>query len=343
MFRLLALALFALVFSVGAVASAQSQDPANLRMAARAFDDGRKAFQSEDYVLAAEQFEAADSYAPAAKALELAIVSRNKAGQLARAATLAAYAQALYPDEASLSKLSEDIIAKAEDTLHRLTVTCDEPCDLAVDNKIVHGTRAEQRVIFLNPGEYAVRAGWSEDRSDSENVVASAGEQTEIAFSAPVMAVDSPGMEDSSLGAESDTGAVDEGVKPGSGWSPIVFWTGLGLTGLAGAVTAVSAVDTLQNPGTDEVQQKCGNLPDPTQCDAYQQGRDKQQRTNILLGVTAGVGVATIVVGAFLTDWSGGEKSSSGQRKSSPRTGKIEIEPYIGFGGGATLGAVGRF
>jgi hypothetical protein len=69
--------------------------PAQVRSAAEAFDRGREAYKTEDYVEAAEQFESADANAPSAAALELAIRARDKAGQLDRAATLAALALAL--------------------------------------------------------------------------------------------------------------------------------------------------------------------------------------------------------------------------------------------------------
>jgi len=79
------------------------------------------------------------------------------------------------------------------------------------------------------------------------------------------------------------------------------------------------------------------------ECDSlYNQGLDKQHRTNILLGVTAGVGVATAVVGAFFTDWGGAKKSSAGQAKAREAKG-FSVEPWLAIGSGASVGALGRF
>src|SRR5436190_16792147 len=91
-------AAFALVFhSAGfahAVEETSEPTPTQVRSAAEAFDRGREAYKADDYIEAAEQFESADANAPSAAALELAIRSRDKAGQLDRAATLAALALA---------------------------------------------------------------------------------------------------------------------------------------------------------------------------------------------------------------------------------------------------------
>jgi hypothetical protein len=85
-----------------------------------------------------------------------------------------------------------------------------------------------------------------------------------------------------------------------------------------------------------------------TSCPEYQEGRDKQLRTNILIGVTATLGVATAVVG-LLTDWSGGGSESAKvppRRRPAPQNAGLwhGVEPWIGLDQGVTLGgARGRF
>jgi outer membrane protein assembly factor BamD (BamD/ComL family) len=59
----------------------------DIKRAARAYDQGRERFREEQYVEAAEKFEIADSYAPSAAALRLAIFARKEAGQIDRALT----------------------------------------------------------------------------------------------------------------------------------------------------------------------------------------------------------------------------------------------------------------
>jgi hypothetical protein len=73
-----------------------------------------------------------------------------------------------------------------------------------------------------------------------------------------------------------------------------------------------------------------------TACPEYKDGLAKQTRTNVLLGVTAAVGVTTGVIGAFFTDWGGSpaaEKSGTG----APRI-------LVGIGhGGPSITAAGQF
>src|SRR5690606_37522280 len=58
-----------------------------------------------------------------------------------------------------------------------------------------------------------------------------------------------------------------------------------------GAATIWSGVDTLNNPGTDAVREACRGQG--TACPEYQLGREKQLRTNILIGATAGTALLT--------------------------------------------------
>ncbi|HEY5374989.1 MAG TPA: hypothetical protein VIK01_15005, partial [Polyangiaceae bacterium] len=114
--------------------------PAQVRTAAEAFDRGREAYKSEEYVEAAEQFESADANAPSAAALELAIRARDKAGQLDRAATLAALALARHPDDPNIQKIAPGIVQRAKAELYELDLKCDDPCDVTVAGKIAPGS-----------------------------------------------------------------------------------------------------------------------------------------------------------------------------------------------------------
>jgi hypothetical protein len=114
------------------------------------------------------------------------------------------------------------------------------------------------------------------------------------------------------------------------------------LTAAAGAASIWSGVDTLSNPGEDKVRRECA--PGDTQCDLYQQGLSNQRRTNVLIGVTAGLGVGTILIGALFTDWSGKSTAQGTLVKvSKKRAAGLSLEPWAEVGGGAVLGAQGRF
>ncbi|HEY3253875.1 MAG TPA: hypothetical protein VGJ91_08015 [Polyangiaceae bacterium] len=345
---LFSVAAFALVLHGAGFARAAEEasepTPSQVRSAAEAFDRGREAYKTEDYVEAAEQFESADANAPSAAALELAIRARDKAGHLDRAATLAALALARHPDDPNIQKIAPSIIERAKAELFELDLKCDEACDVTVAGKIAPGRRSTERTIFLISGTYAVRAGWSDDRSASKSVEAIKGEAGSLDFHAPeVVAAPAP-----VVAPVVAPPPKDADTRPKSGkLPPTVFWVGVGVTAALGGVSIWSGIDTQNNPGQDRVREACKSVgSDGThsaECDSlYNQGVDKQHRTNLLFGVTAGLGVATAVVGAFFTDWGGSKKPEAEQAAKTQRKG-FSIQPWVSVGSGASVGALGRF
>ena len=342
----------ALMLSAGGTAHAQDAGseptPAQVRTAAEAFDKGREAYKAEEYVEAAEQFEKADNNAPSAAAIELAIRSRDKAGELDRAATLASLALKRHPEDGNLLKLAGELARRANATLFELTTTCDQPCDLTVGGKIVHGSPDTQRMLYLQPGAFTVRAGWPDNRNDSKQVQAEAGGKGEIDFVAPV----APAAQSTAKEPEPEPVPVapaneqrdDGAAKKSAGLPPTVFFVAAGATVVLGGVTVWSGIDTLNNPGKDTVHDACdATKPGFSQsnCDAlFKQGQSHQTRTNWLIGGTAVVGVASIAIAAFFTNWSGGksEPAPSGQL-FHPR---VAVAPWASYDGGG-LQAVGRF
>jgi hypothetical protein len=317
--------------------------PAQVRSAAEAFDRGREAYKSEEYVEAAEQFESADANAPSAAALELAIRARDKAGQLDRAATLAALALARHPDDPNIQKVAPGIIERAKAELYEVDLKCDDPCDVTVAGKIAPGRRSTERTLFVVPGTYTVLAGWSGDRSLSKQVEATRGASGALDFEAPAVAAPpTAGAEPRVAASGNDEKNADEGSPKRSGASPAVFWVGAALTVVSGAVTVWSGLDTQNNPGPNKVRDACQAMQGDCQS-LYQQGLDKQHRTNILIGVTAGVGVVTAVVGAFFTDWSSEKKPEPDAQALNTRKKGFSIEPWLSVGSGASVGALGRF
>jgi len=313
-------------------------------VAAEAFDHGREAYKAEDYVEAAEQFEKADSNAPSPAAIELAIRARDKAGELARAATLLALALKRYPDDQNLPKLSPDLFKRAGTTLFELTATCDTPCELTVGGKLVHGAPDTQRVLYTAPGALTVRAGWSDNRSDSKQIQGDAGSRGEVTFVAPTTAAAKSMAEEPAdptpVPATPPPGQQDEGARNSSGWSPTVFFVGAGLTAVLGGVTVWSGIDTVNNPGAERVKEECGNQGEG--CALYQEGVSKQRRTNILVGVTAGVGVGTLLIGLLATDWSSGKQKPAEDSTAIRLHPRVAVAPWASLDGGG-LQAVGRF
>jgi hypothetical protein len=137
----------------------------------------------------------------------------------------------------------------------------------------------------------------------------------------------------------------DEGTeKKWSGLPPAVFFIGAGLTVVAGGITIWSGIDTVNNPGADKVKAACANQ-EPNCNSLYSEGVGKQDRTNALIGVTAGLGVVTVLVGALATDWSGGKSratQASAQARGKSLPPRVAVAPWASFEGGG-LQASGRF
>lgn len=333
---------------VASAASAQEAPSAgDIKKAAAAFDRGRESFRNESYVEAAEHFEAADSHAPSAASMRLAIASRKAAEQLARAATLAALAVEQYPDDATLQEEAQAVLDEAQPQLGRVYVDCDEPCELLLDGKLVHGQSANNRQLYVNPGDHRLQASWSDDRVLSESFSVGEGSSTDVEFYAPLME-ETGEAEGEPLDEPADESVTDtqpDEVDEGGGWSPAVFWTGAGVTALGIGLSSWLGVKAINEPGTETVRTECTGQG--VDCPEYQQGLANQRNANIAIGATTAVGAFTIVTGIWLTDWSGG-----GTKEASPepeddvwsyRRGDFSVRPLFAVGDGATVGAVGTF
>jgi hypothetical protein len=337
-----ALGIFAslIIGSAAVPAFAQSQasepTPEQLRLAAEAFDLGRQSYKDGRFAEAAEQFERADGSAPSATALELALRSRDKAGDLDRAGTLAVLALALYPNDEDIAKIAPDVLERARSDLFELAVTCSEPCEIADGSKVVHGSAATKRTLFLAPGTHNLRAGFDEGRTESKSVEATAGASGTVDFSneaepKPEPAVAPVPPPPPEKGPDEDTGA-----KKSHGLPPVVFWAAAGATVVAGGVTIWSGIDTVNNPGADKVKAECAQGDE--NCALYKQGRSSQTRTNVLLGVTGVLAVGTAVLGAVAIDW-----HSSAAPASEGGAAKTHVTPLFGWSQGPSIGARGTF
>jgi len=81
------------------------------------------------------------------------------------------------------------------------------------------------------------------------------------------------------------------------------------------------------------VRAECVGAMATPSCPAYEQGQAAQLRTNIALGVTGGVALATTLVGIFFTQW------SAPKSRATPVAVKLEGGVLPG-GGSIGLGGV---
>lgn len=326
----------------------------DVRAAGDEFNLGRTAFKGEDFSTAAEHFEKADSLAQNPKVLLLAIQSRERAGHAARAATLAALAQERYPEEEMFAG-TRQLIVDALERMGKVKVTCARPCALVVDSRLVHGQASSKRFLFLDPGEYSIRAEFDDGHSVRKSVSTAAGASSKVHFDqSGATATRGTQVEDDWAGADGlperqityDDPAVgtETAGQKSAGLPPTVFWIGVGLTAASAGVSMWSGIDAQNSPGRETVQRECQGLG--TDCDAWKEGKAAELRTNVLWGVTAGVGLTTVLIGAVWTDWGGPSLSMETTTKRDSRQ-TASVEPWIGFGttltGVPAIGAQGRF
>jgi hypothetical protein len=329
---------------VSSVALAQdAPDPGKLKVAADDFDEASRLFKLKQYEPAAERFESADRLAPNPAALANAIRARKSAKQHARAATLAALAIVRYPDDKAIQDLAQSTIKGSEKALQRVDVACKPACTLVVDGKVAVADAVSKVTVFLDPGSHTLIAGWSSDRSRTMKVEGSKGGAESLSLEAPPMPTPPPSASAapaaSSAARPATSSAEPPPPPPSSGLPPLVFVAGAGATLLLGGITVWSGLDTRSNPGPDAVHEACqGKTRD---CPLFQDGLSKERRTNILIASTAIVGVATAVVGAFFTDWSG--KSSSESTTTGKRGDGRKVIPTMSVGQGVSVGLFGVF
>ncbi|HWM86453.1 MAG TPA: hypothetical protein VNO33_11460 [Kofleriaceae bacterium] len=254
--------------------------------AAKAFSLAQQAELSGDHRAAAEHYELADRMVPSPEALRSAVRMRLKAGDEASAATLAETLARRHQDERS-KKIAADILDRLRPRLARVSLSCTPSCGAVVDGAAVGVDEASSHIFYVEPGRHTIGAGFGAAGAQQQQITAQAGKSVEVALAAePAPAID--------LGVTAEKPARR---APPSGLSRGWFIASAALTvGLAGA-TVWSGLDVIDRNEKYEA--------NPTQ-ERLEDGQDRELRTNILLGATATMAVATGII-AWKTRWSSPE------------------------------------
>ncbi len=283
--RLGAILLSLVVVAAPRLASAQPSDPA---VAAERFTTGEEAFKAGDFLRAAEAFEAAYTADPQPAALWNAARSFDRAGEHARAATL----YQLYVREAPSDAPDRDEATRALVELGRrlgkIEIVAPSSPRLAVDGRPVRGS-----TVFVNAGTHLVEAEFGAVRARREVSVEEGGTKT-VLLEEP-KAAPPPTRPAPPIARAAPEPERRSGVTP---WLMAPF---LGTTVLAGALTVASGVDTLVARG------QYLDIPEDERTQRqYDDGKLKQDRTNVMIGVTAGLALVTTSVALFAIDWGKG-------------------------------------
>ncbi len=315
-----------------------------IQFAAREHDLGYRAYTEKQFDEAATHFENAFFAAPNPAELRSAIRARRDAGQLARAATLAAIGERRFPVDAATAKLSQDTIALARPRVQELLLASDTEYGVAVDEKAVGSGRVKEARLFVDPGSHELVVSWPDDRSTRVSIDAQPGGTRTIQLEPPPPEPPPPAPPPPILPPAPPPPAVAivpappsvpaEPRPPMRPLDPGVFYTGAVLTAVGVGVSVWSWVDAANNPGRQAVRNGCGGLG--TNCSLYQQGIDAQNRSYAISAVTLGVGLATGIVGIFFTRWSGSVPSIA--TATAPVNG-VRIAPVLGLESAGVVGA----
>ena len=311
---------FTLCLLFSAVAAADASEPGAQSIsvedraeAAEAYDQGTSAYLSERYELAAHWFERAYRVVPTSTALLQAVRAHHKAGNSIRAANLALQLRDEYPSDARSKQITEAVVGVVKPTSVLVKAECEKACTLEIDGALVrHAT------FFVTPDvEHSLKAAFDNGET-STFVQGTAGAIKNVTLAAP----------------------APPPPPPVPRWA---FFSSLGATVALGAVTAWSGIDANKGVSAYESAARSASSPgintggSPTpqeQAEALlEEGRQKERRTNILIGVTAGMAATTAVLGVF-TNWKGESLDATSKR----------IEPSIGVSTkGGALTIKGRF
>lgn len=268
--------------------ASSSPSPGDPVAAGKAFRDAQTAQLAGDHARAAESFELAHANAPSPEALRSAARARLALGEIDRAANHALELRSRYRSDADSYELAEAILSKTADRLVELRVRCESACTLAAGGRALALGAATEHHLFVRPGVSEFRVVFDAGRRRSISLNAKAGHAVELTVEPPPELETQSPAEAPNRTNVAEPGRARRVVHPGVTLGAMVATLGLG------GATLWSGLDT--RAAHDEFETT------PSEAN-HRIGREKQLRTNVLIGVTAGVAAATILVAAIWTDW----------------------------------------
>jgi hypothetical protein len=282
MLRAVAVACLAAFAAALAVPAEATAEPAGAQAptadAARHFDLGLRTFARGDFARSADEFELAYRLVPHGDALWNAARARDRAGQAARAATL--YAK-------YLREVGDQPTERGEANARLLALSA-KLGQIAVQGEAtgwsVDGQPIEEKAFYVIPGAHILRATSPGGAARQRTVQVAAGDAVSVALD--------PLPEESAKPAPpATTSRSAEASPPGAAggrgsWAPrpLMLVVAAGATGVAAALTVASGVDTLAALRTYDASPTTANLAD---------GHARQTRTNVGIGVSAGLAAIT--------------------------------------------------
>lgn len=263
-----------------------------------AYERGTAAYRRGDYATAAREYAAADALAPNPVALQAAIDATVQGDDPVFGTTLLERARG----EPRTDALVTSMLTAERKFAHRvgrIRLECPAPpCLGAIDGVAAVAGEA----VIVRVGAHAVTL---EGSGAVVKRVVTVGPDETFVFAPEAVPVPPAVTPPPPVAAPPPRALPPPLPRPREtahpGLSPVWFYAGLGATAVAGGLTIASGVDTANHHAS--FSRSCVVPEAAADCSQLQtQGRDAQTRTNVLLGVTAGLGAVTVVT-AFFVRW----------------------------------------
>ncbi len=293
--RSLVVALLALGRASVVVAEVPAAEPREV--AASHFAEGERAYAAGDYRAAAIAFESAHIVDPQPASAWNAARAWHLAGELARGATFYRRYLDVAPTGAQdRDEATRHLLALAAEVA-RVEVVGAEPSILRID-----GRPALAAVLYLVPGTHRIEAEFSEGRV-TVLVELTRGELRSILLERPQLPMPhNPAANETNRerSAQAPSTQLVSPDSPGgaSVWLLVPF---VALSGLSGVLTVASAIDT-----QIALDQYLAIPAEERTLAQWEDGKFKQDRTNVAIGISAGLGLASLAVALFAVDFGEG-------------------------------------
>lgn len=244
---------------------------------------GAAEYDARDWTGAAHDLTRADALVPNAVTLTLALRAVSRTDDAVLAMTLAD--RACERGDPKARELGADVTRTFGDRVGIITVLCPAPLTCAAS---IDGT-ATVTPVHVGAGGHIVDLVVN-DHASQVHVDVRGGADVQILASAYAKAPDVKVTREPRLV-----------VKRNPGWSPAVFWTALAATAIGAGFTIGSGLDALSK--NDAYIAQRNTIPDSQLAGLRGDGQAAELRTNVLLGVTSAVAVATAAIGIFAIRW----------------------------------------
>jgi len=279
-----------LVIEPGASLRAGEADPAGdaTANAAAHFAEGERAFIRGDFVQAAAEFEAAYLANPHPISLWNAAFSWERAGERVKAANFYRRFLAEAPSETANRDRATSSLRELQKSVALIEIVAPDASSVRVDERDF----GADRQVYVAPGTHLVTARIG-DETLSEQVTVDAAQTRTVTLAPKKTPVVEPPKQ-----------AIVRPVVPlpaPRGQSPWLFVPFASATAAGLGLMIGFGVDTLVARADYDA------LTKNEQFLFYDQGKFKQDRTNVTIGITGGLALVTGAIALFAIDWGSGK------------------------------------